>query len=131
MIRLPGMRWSVYEVTAKLANILKQGAIPFRDIIPEAAGGKFRPDHDRSAIDENRANSHYAADTVIQREAIQHTIGGTSIHQAGKPVTPLHEPKMADVGGFGHACRARERRNRRSLWFAPRLFESPQREHVY
>jgi hypothetical protein len=31
------MRWAVYEVAAKLADILEERAIPFNDIVPEVA----------------------------------------------------------------------------------------------
>ncbi len=119
-----GMRRSVYQVAAKLADILKQRAIPLDNVIPEAARRESRPDHHRPSLDEHRSNSHHAADTVIHRQTIQHPVGWTSIHQARKPIAPLHQPEMADVRGFGQAGRTRSVNVERAILdIGRRIFE--------
>ena len=40
MLRFPRMWWAVYEIAAKLADILEERAIPLNDIVPEVAHRK-------------------------------------------------------------------------------------------
>ena len=50
---------------------------------------------------QNRARRLHPANTVIHGQTVIHPVGGLRTHHAGKPVAPLHDPGMADVGGFG------------------------------
>ena len=89
------------QVAAKLADVLEQRAVPSDDIVPELAGREFFANHHRAAGDKNRAGRQHAADAVIHRQAVIHPVGRLRIHHAGKPMAPLHDAGMADVGGLG------------------------------
>ena len=42
-------------------------------------------------------------DAVIHRQAVVHAVARADVHQAGEPVRPLHQPRVADAGGLGQA----------------------------
>ena len=94
------------QIAAKLADVLEHRAVPTDNIVPELAGRELFPDHDRAAADQNCAGRKHAADAVIHRQAVIHPVRRLRIHHAGKPVAPLHDAGMADVGGLGQACGA-------------------------
>ena len=56
-----------------------------------------------AAADKNRAGHLHPADAVIHRQAVVHPVCRLRVHHAGKPVAPLHDAGMADVGGFGQS----------------------------
>src|SRR5262252_97037 len=62
----------VQQVTAELADILEQRAIPVGDIIPELACRELVADHYRTAIDQHGAGGDDAADAVVHRQTIVH-----------------------------------------------------------
>jgi hypothetical protein len=62
----------VEEISAQLADILKQRAIAVDDIVPKMLRGKFLADQHRAAADQHRAGGDDAADAVIHRQAIVH-----------------------------------------------------------
>ena len=97
------MRRRVDQIAAQLADILEQRAVAGDDIVPELARRKFLGDDDRAAAHQERADRRHAADRVIHRQAIIHAVVRRRVHQAGKPKAPLHQPAMADVGGFRHS----------------------------
>ncbi len=101
-----GLLWRIDQITAQLADILEQRAVPIDHVVPEFAGGEFIADHHRSAAHQHRAGGNDAADAVIQRQAIVHAVVGTGVHEAGEPKAPLHQPVMADMGGLRQAGRA-------------------------
>src|SRR5579863_17394 len=96
-------RWiGAEQITAKLADVLKHGAIPARDVAPEPARGEGLANHDRAAVHEDCTRRLNAAHTVIQRQAIVHSVGWSGSHHARKPMAPLHQTTMAYAGRFGH-----------------------------
>ena len=62
------------QIAAKLADILKQRAVPLDDIAPESAGREFFAQDHRAAADQNRAGRLHASHAVIHRQAIVHAI---------------------------------------------------------
>src|SRR5579864_3865426 len=102
----PGMRRAVYQIAAQLADVLKERAIPLRDIVPEAACRKSLADRDRSAIHQYGSARHHAADAVVHRQAIVHPVSRARVNEAGEPMGPLHDSEMADPGGLRQAGRA-------------------------
>src|SRR5215471_11784606 len=98
----PWMRRRIDEVSAELANILENRALPLRDLVPEAARRKLLPEHDRSAAHQHRPSRHHAANAMIHRQAIVHPIRWTRVHHAREPMAPLHQSKVTDI------CRLRQ-----------------------
>ena len=94
------------QVAAKFADVLEQRAVPADDIVPELAGGEFLANDECAAGDENRARHLHPADAVIHGQAVIHPVRWLRTHHAGKPMAPLHDAGMADVGGFGQPGRA-------------------------
>ena len=93
----------VDQVAAQLADILEQRAVPAHDVVPEFARGEFLADHDRAAVDQQRAGRDHAAGGVIHRQAIVHAVGGAGVHHAREGVARQHQPVVIDVGGLGQA----------------------------
>ena len=44
--------------------------------------------------------SHNSADAVIHRQAIVQAIARAGFHHSCKPMAPLHQPGVADIGSF-------------------------------
>ena len=107
MLRLARRRLGVQQVAAQLADVLEQRAVPADDVAPELAGRESLAEHHRRAADERRAGRHHAADAVIHRQAVVHPVAAANAHQPGKPVAPLHQPEVADLGRLGQPGRAR------------------------
>ena len=105
--RLLRLRRARQQIPAQLTDVLEERAALSHDVLPELARREALAQHHGSATHERRAARHHAADAVVHRQAVVHAIGGCGVHQAGKPVSPLHEAKMADVGRFGQPGRAR------------------------
>src|SRR2546422_173597 len=107
VLRLVGRALRVDEIAAELADVLEQRAVPADHVMPELTGGELVPDHHGAAADQHRAGRQHAADAVVHRQAVVHPVAGAGVHHAGEPVTPLHQPSVADPGGLGQAGRAR------------------------
>src|SRR5438445_524805 len=107
VLRLVGRALRVDEIPAELADVLEQRAVPADHVRPELTGGELVPDHHGAAADQHRARRQHAADAVVHRQAVVHPVAGAGVHHAGEPVTPLHQPSVADPGGLGQAGRAR------------------------
>src|SRR5713226_2579294 len=69
VLGLARMRRGIHQISAKLADILEQRAVPARHVVPEVTGGKFLPDDRRAAVDQDRAGGDHPADAVIERQA--------------------------------------------------------------
>src|ERR1700722_3102335 len=75
MTGLVRRRRGVEQVTAKLTNVLEEGAVPVDNIVPELAGGKIFPDHEGAAGDQNRSWHLHTANAVIHGQAVIHPVG--------------------------------------------------------
>src|SRR5271154_3193669 len=100
MIGFARMRRAVDQIPAKLADILKNGAFPFGDVIPEPGRGEALPHQDRTARNQYRADRHYSANAVIHRQTIVHPVARARAHQSREPIAPLQYAEMADLGGL-------------------------------
>jgi len=98
---LGGMGGRGGKIAAKLADILKQGAIPARHIVPELARRKALLHDDRAAANQSRADRHDAADAVIHRQAIVQAVVGADVGEPGKTNSSTSDAVMADIGAFG------------------------------
>ena len=96
----------VEEVAGEFADILEQRAVPVGNVVPKTPRGKLVADQHRAAAHQDSAGRDDAADAVIHRQAIVHSIAGPGVHQPGEPKTPLQQPPVTDVGRFRQACRA-------------------------
>src|SRR5215472_11180254 len=103
MISLMRRRLAMEQISTKLTDILKQRAIPALDVAPELAGRKPVLNDDRASTDQNRTGRLYATRRVIHGQAVIHAIRRLRVHHAGKPVAPLHETAVTDVGRLGQA----------------------------
>ena len=104
---LARMRRRVHQITAQFADVLEDGAVPARDVVPEFARGEFLPDHRGAAVDQDRAGRDHAADRVIHGQTIVQPVARLGVHDAGEAVAREHQPVVIDVGGLGHAGGAR------------------------
>ena len=93
-------RRGMQQVAAKFADVLEHRAVPTDYVAPEVAGREFFPDDERTTGDQNRPGRKYSAHAVIHGQAVIQPVCWLGIHHAGKPVAPLHDPGMADVGGL-------------------------------
>ena len=91
------------EIAAELADVLKDRAVPARDLAPETAGRERLGDHDRAAVDQRRGERGDAADAVAERQAIVHAVVGAHVGQAREPMAPGDDAMVADGGGLGQA----------------------------
>ena len=62
---------------------------------------KIFPQDDCAARHQNRPRHLHPTNTVVHRQTVIHPVRCLRTHHAGKPVAPLHDPRVADVGGFG------------------------------
>src|ERR1700690_2044686 len=46
------------------------------------------------------------ANTVVHGQTVIHSVSRLRTHHAGEPMAPLHDPCVADVGGFGQPSSA-------------------------
>jgi hypothetical protein len=95
------------EITAELADILKQRAIEARDVVPELAHREFLREHDGGSRAQHAAGRDDTADGMIDRQAIVQTIVGRRIGQSGEPIAPILDAAMADAGGLWQVSGAR------------------------
>ena len=91
------------EIAAELADVLKDRAVPARDLAPETASRELVGDHHRAAIDQRRGQRGDAADAVAQRQAIVHAVVGAHVGQSREPMAPGDDAMVADGGGLGQA----------------------------
>ena len=110
-------RRRIDEIAAELADILKAGALPAHDVVPELARGKLVPDHHRAAADQQRAGRDHAAGGVIERQTIVHAVAGARIHDAGEGVAREHHAGNGScwplsAGRWCPTCRCKARRPR-------------------
>ena len=108
------------QIATQFADVLEQRAVPAQDVVPELACSESLADHHRAAADQHRAGREHAANAVIHRKGAVHPVARAGIHHAGKPVAPLHQPKMADVGGLGQPGRSRGVQEERPILDAQR-----------
>jgi hypothetical protein len=101
-----GMLGRVDQITAQLADILKDRAVAGEDLVPEVPHRKPVADQNRAAAHQQRAGRDHAADAVIERQAVMHPVVGRGVHEAGEPKTPLQQPPVADLRGFRQTGRA-------------------------
>ena len=107
MRRLLRRGLGVQQVAAELADVLEQRAVPAEDVGPELMGRKSFADHHRPATHQNRAGREHTADAVVHRQTVVHPVARPSVEQAGKPMAPLQQAKMAHGGGLGQTGGAR------------------------
>src|ERR1700761_4388054 len=100
MSALGGTLRCLEQITTEFADILKQGAIPTHDIVPEAPCRELLLQYNGAAADEYAADGDDAADAMIHRQTIHRSVGGARVQNAGEPIAPGHDPAMADIRGF-------------------------------
>ena len=91
------------EIAAELADVLKDRAVPARDVAPEPARRELFGDHHRAAVDQRRGERGDAADAVAERQAIVQAVVGAHVGKAGEPMAPGDDAMVADGGGLGQA----------------------------
>src|SRR5262249_24462370 len=106
VLELGGLRLGMQEVPAELTDVLEQRALPANDVAPELARRELLADHHGAATGKDRACGEDAADAVVHRQAVVHSVARLLVHQTSEPIAPLHHPSVADVGGLWQPRRA-------------------------
>ena len=106
---------AVQQVAAKLADVLKRGALPADDVAPELARREPLAHDQRAASSQHRARSQHTTNAVIHGQAVVQPIALLSVHHAREPQPPLHHVRVAHVDGLGHSRAARREDAKRAV----------------